>query len=79
MDVSRAIRNTPAPQLVSELLTLREACARFGLYNEQVYAWARDGRIHPVKPNGRTLYPEWEIAHCVKPSYLSGSRYAEAA
>jgi hypothetical protein len=49
------------------LLTLREACNRFPeLYPEVVYAWARDQLLHPVRPNGRTLYPEWELARLVK-------------
>ena len=67
------------PRVVSELLTLREACKRFDLYPEKIYAWVHAGQVHPVQPNGRILYPEWEIAHCVKPSKLSGFEYARAA
>ncbi len=68
------------PRLVSELLTLREACRRFDLYPEKIYAWAEAGLLHPVKPNGRTLYPEWEIrALVLTPPYLRGLDLAEAA
>lgn len=52
--------------MVSELLTLREAGVRFGVHNQQIYAWAAAGLIHPVRPGGRTLYPEWELVELVK-------------
>jgi hypothetical protein len=61
------IREARAPRLVSELLTLREACERFpGLHFKQIYVWAEAGILHPVKPQGRTLYPEWELAEAVR-------------
>ena len=48
---------------MSELLTAREAIARFaGLYYEKLYALAEHNLIHPVQPNGRILYPEWELS-----------------
>lgn len=43
------------------LLTLREAAQEFGVHPHAVYDAVRKGRLHPVKPAGRTLYPEWEI------------------
>jgi predicted site-specific integrase-resolvase len=62
--------------VVSELLTLREACKRFGLYPEKIYGWAKAGALHPVQPAGRLLYPEWELRELVSsdgvtPPYLS--------
>jgi hypothetical protein len=48
--------------IVYELLDLSEACARFrGVHAKLVYRWVREGRLHPVKPNGRRLYPSWEL------------------
>lgn len=44
------------------LLTIRDAEREYGLSGKRIYAAVRAGRVHPVKPNGRTLYPEWELA-----------------
>lgn len=44
-----------------ELLTLGEAISRYGLYRQRIYRWVRQGRLHPVKPVARTLYPAWEL------------------
>lgn len=44
-----------------ELLTLREAMRRFRVYQQRIYRWVEEERLHPVKPNGRTLYPAWEL------------------
>jgi hypothetical protein len=49
------------PEQHFRLLTLREAEQLFGLSEFYVYRGVRKGDIHPVKPNGRTLYPEWEL------------------
>ena len=61
-----------APQLVSELLTAQEAFRRFpGLHYKKIYAAAAAGLLHPVRPHGRVLYPEWELANLVKRLYVS--------
>jgi len=63
------------PHVVSELLTLREAALRFGLTQFRIYQAAADGRVHPVRPGGRILYPAWELEDLldsVKPSERSG-------
>jgi excisionase family DNA binding protein len=52
--------------MVSELLTLSEACERFGLYPQMIYNWASEGRLHAVKPIGRILYPAWELTDLVE-------------
>ena len=50
------------PAIEYELLTLRDACNRFrGLHEKLVYRWVRERRLHPVRPNGRRLYPSWEL------------------
>jgi len=50
------------PEFEYELVTLREACKRFpGLHDKLIYRWARLGLLHPVRPNGRRLYPLWEL------------------
>lgn len=72
------------PQLVSELLTLREACKRFELYPEKIYAWSKAGALHPVQPAGRLLYPEWELRRLVSsdgvtPPYRRRFEYEEDA
>lgn len=61
-----------SPQLVSELLTLREAAQRFGIDRRQIYVWAQLSLLHPVRPHGRVLYPEWELSELVKRLYRSG-------
>jgi hypothetical protein len=82
---SQAYWRARAPQVVGELLTLRAACARFeGLDYRQIYAWVEEGRLHPVRPGGRLLYPEWEIRALVSsdgvtPPYLSGREYERRA
>lgn len=57
-----SIRDARAPQPSGELLTLREACARFGVYPQVVWAWVAAGQVHAVRPHGRVLYPEWELS-----------------
>lgn len=48
--------------ILYELLDLSEACERYrGVHAKLVYRWVREGRLHPVKPNGRRLYPSWEL------------------
>jgi len=69
-----------APKVVSELLTLREACARDErLYPQLIWMWASEGLLHPVRPHGRVLYPEWELSELVKRLYRAGSEYATRA
>jgi hypothetical protein len=60
MDAIR-LRSVRAPQDHAELLTLREACRRFDIDRRQIWVWAALGQLHPVRPAGRTLYPEWEL------------------
>jgi hypothetical protein len=55
------IRNARRPSALAELLTLSEAGKRFGVSERRVYQWAEQGLLHPVKPHGRILYPEWEL------------------
>lgn len=56
------VEDARRPEIVSELLTLREAMQRWPqLYTRRIYAWVAEGRLHPVMPAGRLLYPEWEL------------------
>jgi hypothetical protein len=50
-----------APRRVHQLLTLTQACRRFGLYHLQIYAAVEQGKVNPVQPHGRILYPIWEL------------------
>ena len=59
----------PGPELIAELLTAHEARLRFGLRNQRLYAMVKAGLVHPVRPNGRVLYPEWEIAAAMRAGY----------
>lgn len=63
-------RFPPKPQVVSELLTLRAACARYGVSEYQIYLWSNEEprRLHPVrvKEGSRTLYPDFELAELAK-------------
>lgn len=50
------------PDFEYELVTLRQACERLpGLHEKLIYRWARLRQLHPVRPNGRRLYPLWEL------------------
>ncbi len=55
------VNDSRRPHQFAELLTLSEACLRFGVRPHRIYAAASQGLLHPVQPNGRILYPEWEI------------------
>ena len=60
------MRAARRPSQFSELLTLSEAGKRFGISERRVYSWAQAGLVHPVKPQGRILYPEWELRQLVE-------------
>ena len=62
-----------------ELLTLRDAMRRFGVYQHRVYRWVEEGRLHPVKPGGRTLYPAWELEALTDRNVNGGYAFAGAA
>ena len=70
-DFSSEVRNSQPfrrrPQVVSELLTAREAATRFGVTDYKLYKWAAEGSLHPVRAPGglRILYPEWELRELV--------------
>ena len=64
----RGVRDAKRPSDLSELLTLSEAGKRFGISERRVYRWAQEGLVHPVKPHGRILYPEWELRWLVETS-----------
>jgi excisionase family DNA binding protein len=43
------------------LLDMRAACRMFRVSSHTIYRLAREGHIHAVRPQGRLLYPEWEL------------------
>jgi hypothetical protein len=55
------INKSHRPNTLSELLTAQEACRRYGIRTQRLYALAELGLLHPVQPNGRILYPAWEL------------------
>ena len=50
------------PDTFARLLTLTEARTEYGFSPRAIYTAVARGKLHAVKPNGRTLYPEWELA-----------------
>lgn len=54
------------PDVHFRLMTIRDAEREFGLTGKRIYAAVLDGVVHPVRPNGRTLYPEWELRSLTK-------------
>jgi len=59
----QSIRRARKPEgdQIFPLLTLTEACVRFGITNRRLYHLVSLRLVHPVQPHGRVLYPEWEI------------------
>jgi hypothetical protein len=57
-----AVHRARSPKAyVSELLTLSEACERFDIRFQRVWAMAEAGMINPVRYKGRILYVEAQL------------------
>ena len=62
--------------MVFALLGVSEARRLYGISEHTLYRLAAEGRLHPVKPNGRVLYPAWELDMVLrKPRNGGGPEY----